>query len=125
MYTALILDQNSRSQLLAHFQGLLPSHIEKVAHHMTINLNGPEKGPLVGSNFKVGDTAELTVVSYAYDDKVMAAGVETEVPSANPIKHITLGVDRAAGGKPAFSNKLTNWAPTSPIKLTGTIQVVS
>jgi len=66
----------------------------------------------------------MTVSSLGQDDKVMAAGVNTNVPSKNQIKHITIAVNRAGGGKPFHSNKLENWTPTQPIELHGTIAEV-
>ena len=35
--------------------------------------------------------------------------VETNVPSANSLKHVTLATNTANGGKPFDSNGITNW----------------
>ena len=124
MYTALVLDENSRHKLLQHFQGLIPPSWEIIAHHMTINMGDAASGPLANSKFQVGQPAGLTVINYSYDEKVMAAGVQCDVPSSNAVKHITLAVNRPAGGKPILSNKLTNWQSISPLQLQGIIQEV-
>ena len=34
------------------------------------------------------------------DDKVCAVRIESSVPSKNAVKHITLAVNKEAGGKP-------------------------
>jgi hypothetical protein len=122
MYTALVLTQQAHEQLVARFRSVIPAQYSVVAHHMTINMGTADKGPLVGSQFKKGDAATCEVTSYAYDDKVIAVGVQSNVPSQNQTKHITLAVNRAAGGKPFQSNQLTNWEPTSPMTLAGIIE---
>ncbi|RDJ35107.1 MAG: hypothetical protein DWQ19_09745 [Crenarchaeota archaeon] len=125
MYTALVLTEKSRQTLLKSFQGLIPPTWEVIAHHMTINMGNAASGPLAQSEFEVGQTAKLVVTHYAYDALVMAAGVECEVPSANTRKHITLAVNRREGGKPFYSNKLTDWSYVSPIELEGVIEEVT
>ena len=42
------------------------------------------------------------------DDKVMAVGVEG-YPTNNKKAHITVAVNRTAGGKPMMSNNLSDW----------------
>ena len=125
MYTALVLTPESHKLLLASFRDIIPADWTIYCHHMTINMGNASSGPLAGQNLDVGAVAELTVVNYAYDDKVMAAGVATDVPSTNSVKHITLAVNRAGGGKPFHSNQLKNWQPTTPLKLRGIIQEVN
>jgi hypothetical protein len=118
MYSALVLDDKSRLKLIEAFKDSIPGDFEVVAHHMTITM-----GPLVGPLIQLKDLeATATVTHFACDDKVCAVKVETEVPSKNKIKHITLGVNRADGGKPVMSNNLTNWQEVSPVVLVGTIQ---
>lgn len=123
MYTALVLDKESKKRLVNRFIHLIPKEWEIVAHHMTINMGPIQKGPADPS--LLGNTAELTVVSVAADDKVMAVGVTSEVPSKNEQPHITLAVNRAGGGKPVMSNNLRNWETLSdPFDLFGTVEEV-
>ena len=51
----------------------------------------------------------------------MAVGVEGyQTNNAKP--HITIAVNRNAGGKPFMSNKLKDWKPLGfPLKVTGTV----
>lgn len=118
-YTAVVLDEKSHGLLLKHFA--FPDGWEPIAHHMTTNLGSAAKGPAADL---LGQEAELTVVAVAKDNKVMAVQVETKVPSINAIKHVTIAVNRAGGGKPFDSNKLTDWSPVEPFKIKGVVAEV-
>jgi len=116
-YSAVVLDDKSRAALLKVFSPMIPEGWETIAHHMTINMGE------IDERYQdlLGTDAELKVTSYAMDDLVMAVGVEG-FPTTNKIPHITLAVNRADGGKPFFSNKLSDWRPiTFPIRLTGKV----
>ena len=104
-YSAVVLDEKSRSRLLERFKSLIPEGWEILAHHMTINMGeiNPEYKEFLGF-----DDVHLNVNDIAMDDKVMAVGV-TGFDSTNTKPHITLAVNRAIGGKPYMSNKLTDW----------------
>jgi hypothetical protein len=118
-YTAVVLYPADRAKLLASFPS--PEGFEKIAHHMTINMGAAAAGPaaaLIGREFS------MTVVSLAQDEKVMAVGVETECPSSNHIKHITVAVNRGAGGKPFHSNQLNNWQPIPHMTVRGFVAEV-
>lgn len=119
-YSAVVLDNNSRSRLIEKFKSIIPKGYEIIAHHMTINM-----GEINHSYEKfLGMKVNLTVNSFAGDDKVMAVGV-SGFPTVNKLPHITLAVNRANGGKPMMSNQLTNWEKLSePLILTGTVTEV-
>ena len=121
-YTALVLDAESKAKLLAAFHQVVPLEWDRVCHHMTINLGNAEAGPaahLVGQEF------EVKVVTMAQDKRVFAVGVESEVPSKNARKHITVAVNVAGGGKAKHSNDLTEWVPLiEPLTLRGVVTVV-
>ena len=121
MYTGIVLDENSRSQLINEFP--LPPDWELICHHMTINIGTADKGP---AQEYLGQEVDLCVKSVAVDDKVLAVGVETEVPSVNSKKHITIAVNRKEGGKPFMANKLVVWKPVpKEIHLSGVVEEVS
>ena len=123
MYTALVLDKESHNKLLEAFHQIAPLGWERICHHMTINMGREDAGPAADL---VGKTFEVVATTFAQDNKVLAVGVVSEVPSANTIKHITVAVNRAGGGKPFHSNDLKEWVPlVESIKLTGTVQVVN
>ena len=118
MYTAVVLDTESHASLRARFHEAIPSGWTVYCHHMTINMGKPDEGP---AKHLLGETIEMTVVSFAKDSKVMAVGVESTCPSTNERKHVTLAVNRLVGGKPFHSNKLENWEPIESFKITGTV----
>ena len=126
-YSAVVLTEKSQNKLkdsLIEAELLNSDNLtgfKLYCHHMTINL-----GPIqFGLEEKIGQPAEITVVSFAEDDKVKAVGVESDIPSKNAQKHITVAVNFGNGGKPFLSNKLTNWVPLeNPIKLQGIIEEV-
>jgi hypothetical protein len=120
-YSAVVLDEESRSKLLANLAGNIPQGWEKIAHHMTINLGEikPEFEKYLGM------TVLLRVRTVGYSDKVMAVGVETSVPTINKIPHITIAVNRKDGGKPYMSNQITNWKSIAfGLELKGTVEEV-
>ena len=104
LYSAVVLDEQSRAKLLKVFRLMIPEGWEVLADHMTINLGA------IKPQFKddLGDVVDLSVLDYAIDDKVMAVGVEG-YPTTNAKAHITIAVNRSAGGKPVMSNNLTDW----------------
>jgi hypothetical protein len=122
MYTAVVLDINSAKKLMDEVKEIVPSDWELICHHMTINMGSFDSGPAPAAGFKLCQDVELKVTTFAQDGKVMAVGVECPVPSNNAIKHITVAVNRAGGGKPFHSNKLTGWAPIGNFVLKGHIE---
>ena len=110
-YSGVVLTDEAHENLIGHFQ---PKHPELIAHHLTIKM-----GPLEGKDRDfIGQKVKLRVVSYSFDDKVEAVGVEqlgNQPESHNKIPHITPSVDRSKGGKPFHSNKLKDWEPVETV----------
>lgn len=107
MYVAANLTDAAREQLLAFFAVNIEPRVarnwEVIAHHMTMHMgNAYISDP-------VGMPAKLKVIGYGVSDTVFAAWIESETPSANKIKHITIAIDRLAGAKPYDSNKIPAW----------------
>lgn len=120
-YSAIVLDQKSRSRLLERFKSMIPEDWEVLADHMTINLGeiNPEYQKYLGLPI------QLSVKDIAMDDIVMAVGV-TGFGSTNAKPHITIAVNRIEGGKPYMSNKLTDWKSIGrPLLLTGKVTEIS
>lgn len=119
-YSAVVLDDKSRTTLLNHLQSNIPQDWENVAHHMTINM-----GELKSEYRKfLGMEQKLTVTHIGISDMAMAVGVKG-FPSVNERPHITVVVNRKEGGKPFMSNKITNWQPIQfSIELTGVVEEV-
>jgi hypothetical protein len=120
-YSAVVLDDKSRQELINNFEEFIPDTFEIIAHHMTITmgeLTKPFKKEDIGKNVK------LVVHSLGFDYKVVAVGVYG-YPSKNKIPHITLAVNRGNGGKPFMSNKLNNWKDIdNKLVVHGTVQEV-
>ncbi len=119
-YSAVVLDDRSRQRLIERFRSLIPEDYEIVAHHMTIKL-----GELESEQTKyIGMPVRLSVNDIGMDDKVVAVGV-TGFESSNVKPHITLAVNRKAGGKPVMSNYLTDWKPLKrPLLVTGKVMEI-
>ena len=118
-YTAIVLTLDSQNQLKSHFN--IPETWEIICHHMTCNMGLPNDS----IKHWLGQKVNLIVRTLAKDDLVMAVGVDTDVPSTNNIKHITLAVNRKNGGKPYLSNNLIKWEPVSELFLQGIVQTVN
>lgn len=119
-YSAVVLDEKSRSKLLNFLSSEIPENWETIAHHMTINLGE------IKPDFEkyLGMRVELSVIDLGISDKAIAVKVEG-FPTVNKIPHITIAVNRKEGGKPYMSNKITDWKPIKfNSKLTGKVMEV-
>lgn len=105
-YSAVVLDEKSRSKLLEMLGNNIPNGWEKLAHHMTINMGE------IDTQYEryLGFDVDLRVTHIGISDLVMAVGVEG-FPTVNKTPHITVAVNRKDGGKPFMSNKITDWRP--------------
>jgi len=123
-YSAVVLDKKSRDNLLKVFAPMIPEGWETIAHHMTIKMGALENGSKAKADLSGKTDITLTVVDYAVDDLVMAVGVDG-YETTNEKAHVTIAVNRAEGGKPYLSNKLTDWKPLGfPLTLTGKVTEV-
>lgn len=118
-YSAVILDDKSRENLINRFKKYILNDWEVIAHHMTINTKEitPEWENYLGMD------VNLTVESIAMDDMVVAVGV-SGFYSENKKPHITLAVNRKNGGKPFMSKNLENWRKIKPITIKGKVTEV-
>ena len=121
MYVALVLDNESQKILEEEFKERFPNDWSVICHHMTINMGDAKTSPAA---HMIGQEAKLQAITFAKDDKVCAVGVQTEVPSTNERKHVTIAVNNV-GGKPYLSNRLETWVPLDKkIELKGKITIV-
>lgn len=119
-YSAVVLNDQSQRKLIKKFQAIIPDGYDIVAHHMTINLG--EINPIYEKY--LGISVRLEVNDIAMDDKVIALGV-SGFGSDKKKPHITLAVNRKAGGKPNMSDNLMDWKPLKrPIYLSGIVEEV-
>jgi hypothetical protein len=122
MYTALVLDKASKNLLFSRLNSLIPKEWKIFCHHMTINMgsliNGPAKDML-------GQKFTLIAHSFALNDRVFAVGIQSDCPSKNQIKHVTIAVNQQVGAKPVESNCLESWNPIAkPLLLSGIVSEV-
>lgn len=122
-YYALKLIDESRNDLLTGL--LLDSSKGNInADHMTIiGAWNFEKYPEIHQYAldNIGNEVSLTVVAAGQlPGKVLAVKVETDVPSVNATKHITVLV--AKGAKARESNDITEWNEVEPFELKGHIE---
>ena len=114
-YTALFLDDASRDKLTDTLDDPPPGWT-LYADHMTVKFGSegvPERylGP-----------AQCKVVGVALNDRVMAARVETDIPTQNDIPHITIAT--APGAKPRESNDFldSDFEEVQTFDLTGEVK---
>lgn len=121
MYTGIILTDESRAHLLKQVGAHIPDGWDVIAHHLTLNMGGIEDG-FADPRF-LNTKADIIVTGYAINDLVFAVRCFTIFQSVNKVPHITVAVNRAAGGKPVMSNNLTDWREIeNPLALQGFIK---
>ena len=127
-YSGVVLDEQSKQKLL---ELSIPEGWEPVAHHMTITM-GPLQHPKGKHDFSefypAGAEVSLPVVAVGQDERAMAVKVKppAEINKKISFPHITVAVNREAGGKPFHSNKIPeeNFKPLSGIILNGVVEEV-
>jgi hypothetical protein len=112
-YTGYLLTDQGRAHLLAHID---PVHPDVVAHHVTHEFGVYEQLP--------PDADHARVIAVASNDVVQAAVVKvngTTARESGGVYHITVSVNRAAGGTPKMSNDLLadrgNWTAVDPFNV--------
>lgn len=113
-YSAIVLTEQDRDNLLAQLINMIPEGWDIVAHHMTICM-GPLIHPTKASHDysafgEPGTPHRLQVTEVGMDNKAMAVKVISPAMTQNESKggfaHITIAVNTAGGGKPFHSNKI-------------------
>ena len=122
-YSGVVLDKESRQKLLSF---PIPEGWEPIAHHMTITM-GPLKDSLA-EVYKVGEVINLPVIAVGQDERAMAVKVKPPGAISNRISfpHVTVAINRGAGGKPFHSNKIPeeNFKSHEGILLSGVVTEV-
>lgn len=125
-YIAFVISEQSKQELLRNVK--IPSGWEVVCHHMTV-VTPPEMKNQTNS---IEWSGELSVVALAKNDKVIAAKVNVSNVPDLPLKipglpHITIAVNRSAGGKPVMSTLFVEsdfHSLPEPIKVTGAVKEI-
>ena len=105
LYSAVVLDEVSRKQLLSFVKDfvLIPSEWKIINHHMTIGFKKPVPYELKDY---IGKNIDLRVKEIGVSDDAIAVKVEGFF-TYNEIPHITIAIPK--NGKPSNSNLITNW----------------
>jgi len=103
LYSAVVLNDQSKTALMQRFGSNLPDGWVVYCHHMTIIF-----GKGIEDENELGKEVELTVTELGSSNMAIAVKVDG-YPSSNAIPHITVAVNVANGGKPFMSNKITDW----------------
>lgn len=114
LYSAVVLDEKSKSKLMSNLNKHIPEGWSKIGHHMTIVF-----GKGIENKEDIGKTVTLTVTSIGNSDMAVAAMVGG-YKSVNKVPHITLAVN-PNGGKPVMSNDITNWKSITPFEISGVV----
>ena len=69
-----------------------------------------------------GKVFEVYAYEYGVSDKAFAVKLETNIPCANEIKHITVMINPDNGGKPVDSNNIKDWKKMPVITLSGYVK---
>jgi hypothetical protein len=113
-YNGYQLTENARQELLTAVPAMFP---DVIAHHVTHDYNISESMP--------PHTDSVRVVSVASNDMIQAVIVKVlgTVTRAHgdSFYHITISIDKSAGGKAVDSNALikdrSNWVVIAPVEL--------
>lgn len=114
LYSAVVLDNGSKTALLSRVDNHIPEGWKVFAHHMTIVF-----GKGVPNKEDLGKEVTLYVEAIGLSDMAMAVKVDG-YPSANAIPHITIAIN-PDGGKPKDSNLIKNWRPVKKFIVNGVI----
>jgi hypothetical protein len=127
MYTAAVLHKNSQDQLVALVRKLMmedagtdvPKGWIGRAHHMTIKFK-PKQADLSTLQPWWGKEVNLLVTDWAHDDFGVAVVVESSLPVANSVPHVTVGHSRDVGA--VYSNTLlANKSVWKPVEAAPTL----
>lgn len=119
VYVGVFLNAESKEKLLSKFS---PIYGDVHADHMTVMYK--PSGVFI-RNFDLGKKIILSVVAYGFSDKAQAVFVDGML-SININPHITVSVNKEAGGKAKDSNEIqlkTLLAPDSVFDLEGVLDV--
>lgn len=114
LYSAVVLDEESRSKLFNVFDSYIPEGWKKIGHHMTIVF-----GKGLENKEDLDKEVNLIVTEIGISDMAIAARVEG-YPSKNTIPHITLAIN-PNGGKPVMSNQIKNWEKVRQFEISGKV----
>lgn len=125
LYISLVLTEDSKRNLINRTMCYAPEwHGQIIAEHHTIAFytSGLTEEIFNWAVKNEGKNFEVYAVEYGISDKAFAVRLETSIPCANEIKHITVATNPDNGGKPVDSNNIKDWKEMSVITLSGYVK---
>lgn len=116
LYSAVVLDNRSKNELLSYVEESIPEGWNIIAHHMTIVFG---KGLPNDLKADLGTTKELVAYELGISNMAIAVKVKGYF-STNEKPHITIAIN-PNGGKAVMSNDITYWLPIKPINVSGVV----
>jgi hypothetical protein len=117
-YTAIVINDRSKSKLIERFKNKIPEGYTIIKDDMYMFICN---GRLPENQLNdVGLTTQLTVETFAMDDKIIAVGV-TGYYSENIHPHVTIAINESNNSIDISSNHLKNWEDNLRFKISGII----
>ena len=125
LYISLVLDKESRMRLIEKTKQYSPDwkNGNVIAEHHTIAFFTSLTEDIYDWAVQFeGKVFEVHAYEYGVSDKAFAVKLETDIPCANEIKHITVMTNPDNGGKPVDSNNIKDWKEMPVITLSGYVK---
>ena len=125
-YHGVVIDGNSRNQLLATTSQWVPKDWKVIAHHMTIIFGDKSRNQFISGfiDRNLNNQVSLQVTHWGLSDDAFAVKVYTGgIPCDNKVPHITIAIP--VGGKAVNSNYIDQWNELDQsLVVTGTITAI-
>jgi hypothetical protein len=112
-YTAAFLEDEDKKKIIDNFSSYIEKDWNIVCHHMTMNLGRIKEKDLHLLNKE--KQATVTHIGIDLEECIIALKLETDIPSMNEIKHITLCLKENT--KAFKSNFIKNWEKVEDFKI--------
>lgn len=125
LYTSLVLTEESKRLLLDEVMKFAPKweNGRIIAEHHTIAFHTNMTDEILDWCMEnEGKMFRVFAYEYGVSDKAFAVKLETDIPCANEIKHITVMTNPDNGGKPVDSNNIKDWKEMPVITLSGYVK---
>lgn len=128
LYLGMEVKPEDKNIILSKFTDYINEHMDGnyklLCHHMTIAFHTNMPDNILNWVYQNENKEfEYTLTAIGYSDKAIACIINTEIPSTNNLKHITLAININNNGKPVDSNYIVNWDEITPLTFNGIIKI--